>query len=85
MKRSAKPSASKARGRPPPDLATLKPEISVVINGNRVDVGWGWNGNSAFLDLCEIQVDRNDGKGFVLLAYDTTPGYSDTQSSPPRP
>ena len=32
--------------------------------------------------MCLIQVDRGDGKGFVLLAIDTTPGYTDTQSFP---
>jgi hypothetical protein len=31
---------------------------------------------------CEIQVDRGDGKGFVLLTIDTTPGYTDTQPFP---
>ena len=29
--------------------------------------------------------DRNDGKGFVLLAYHTTPSYTDTQSFPGAP
>ena len=41
-------------------------------------VRWGWQGKSAFLDLCEIEVDRGDGQGFKLLAYDTTPNYLDT-------
>jgi len=68
-----------------PDLTTLKPEIEVEISGNRVEVDWGWQGNAAFLDLCEIQVDRGDGKGFVLLAYDTTPGYVDTAPFPAAP
>ncbi len=35
-----------------------------------------------YLDSCEIQVDRGDGKGFVLLTIDTTPGYTDTQPFP---
>jgi hypothetical protein len=51
-----------------PDLTTLKPEIDVQISGNRVEVDRNWQGNAAFLDLCEILVDRGDGKGFVLLA-----------------
>jgi hypothetical protein len=34
-------------------------------------VNWGWQ--SQFLDKCELQVDRGEGKGFVLLAYDTAP------------
>jgi hypothetical protein len=65
-----------------PDLTTIQPAIDAVISGNHVNVKWGWGGNSAYLDICEIQVDRGDGKGFVLLAYDTTPGYTDTQPFP---
>jgi hypothetical protein len=68
-----------------PDLTTIQPIIDAVISGNHVNVKWGWGGNSAFLDICELQVDRNDGKGFVLLAYDTTPGYTDTQPFPAAP
>ena len=45
----------------------------------------GLGGFSAFLDICELQVDRGDGKGFVALAFDTTPGYVDTQSFPAAP
>lgn len=68
-----------------PDLTTLQPVIDAVISGNHVNVKWGWGGNSAYLDMCELQVDRGDGKGYVLLAYDTTPNYTDTQSSPHQP
>jgi hypothetical protein len=32
--------------------------------------------------MIELQVDRSDGKGFVLLAYDTTPGYIDSTPFP---
>jgi hypothetical protein len=68
-----------------PDLTTLQPVIDAVISGNHVNVKWGWGGNSAYLDMCELQVDRGDGKGFILLAYDTTPNYTDTQSFPTAP
>ena len=68
-----------------PDLTTVQPVIDAVISGNHVNVKWGWGGNSAYLDICEIQVDRADGKGFVLLTYDTTPGYTDTQPFPAAP
>jgi hypothetical protein len=68
-----------------PDLTSVQPDLDAVISGNQVNVKWNWGGKSAFLDLCEIQVDRNDGKGFVLLAYDTTPGYVDTQPFPTAP
>lgn len=45
-------------------------------------IKWGWGGYGRFLDSCEIQVDRADGKGFVLLTIDTTPGYTDTTPLP---
>ena len=53
--------------------------------GNHVLIKWGWGGHEVFLDLCELQVDRGDGKAFVLLTYDTTPGYTDTQPFPAVP
>jgi hypothetical protein len=68
-----------------PDLSALKPDITVAISGNRVEVSWNWQGNGAYLDMCELQVDRNDGKGFVLLAFDTTPGYVDGTPFPATP
>ncbi|MEP6823156.1 MAG: hypothetical protein ABI946_12500 [Chthoniobacterales bacterium] len=46
---------------------------------------WGWEGYRAFLAQCELQVDRADSKGFVLLAIDTTPGYTDTTPFPSAP
>jgi hypothetical protein len=69
----------------PPDYTTLQPRIGAILDGNRVDVDWGWGGYGAYLDLCELQVDRADGKGFVLLAYDTTPAYTDTAPFPAAP
>jgi hypothetical protein len=68
-----------------PDLTTVQPDIDALISGNHVNVKWGWGGNVAYLDMCEIQVDRGDGKGFILLTYDTTPGYNDTQPFPAAP
>ncbi len=68
-----------------PNLAIIQPEIDALTSGNHVLVKWGWGGNKAFLDLCELQVDRGDGKGWVLLTYDTTPGYTDTQPYPAAP
>ncbi len=65
-----------------PDLTTVLPVISAKISGSGVDVKWSWQGNSAWLDSCELQVDRGDGKGFVLLTIDTTPNYTDTQPLP---
>ena len=68
-----------------PDLATIQPDIKAKASGDHVLIEWGWGKNGAFLDLCEIQVDRNDTKGFVLLAYDSTPNYTDTQPFPSAP
>jgi len=68
-----------------PDLTTIQPIIDAMISGNHVNIKWGWGGNSAWLDICEIQVDRNDGHGYGLLTYDTTPGYTDTQPFPAAP
>ena len=65
-----------------PDYATLAPTLKLTVIPTGVNVGWGFAGFAAFLDMIELQVDRNDGKGYVLLAYDTTPGYLDTC---PRP
>jgi hypothetical protein len=69
----------------PPDFASVQPEIDAEVAGNQVAVDWGWQGYSAYLDMCELQVDRGDGKGFVLLAFDTTPGYTDTTPLPATP
>lgn len=65
-----------------PDYTTLQAVIGASIVGGQVVVKWNWSGFAAFLDGCEIQVDRGDGKGFVLLTVDTTPGYTDTQPFP---
>lgn len=63
---------------PAADLSTVQPILKLEGSGGMVKVGWGWEGNSAILDMIELQVDRGDGHGFVLLAMDTTPGYTDT-------
>ena len=69
----------------PPPAGALQPVIDVSISGNHVVLKWGWQGNRASVDMCELQVDRSDGKGFVLLAFDTTPGYTDTTPFPTPP
>lgn len=63
-----------------PDYGLLAPAFTLEINGNAVQIGWGWLGFSKWLDQCEIQVDR--GQGWVLLTFDTTPGYTDTHPLP---
>jgi len=66
----------------PPDYALVQPVLAASIVNGQILIKWGWGGNGAYLDMCEIQVDRGDGKGFGLLVYDTTPNYTDTQTFP---
>ena len=66
-----------------PDLSTIQPIIDAILSGNAVQLGWGWDGQSAFLDMLELQVDR--GNGWTLLAFDTTPNYTDTTPLPATP
>lgn len=66
-----------------PDLSIIQPIIDAILSGNAVQVGWGWGGNSAFLDMLELQVDR--GSGWIVLAFDTTPNYTDTTPLPATP
>ena len=68
-----------------PDLTTLQAILILTLTGNAVLVGWGWQGFAAFLDMLELQVDRGDGKGWVMLAFDTTPNYTDTAPLPATP
>ena len=65
-----------------PDLSSIQPAIDAKVTGDHVAIKLGWQGQSAFLDLLEIQVDRADTKGYVLLTFDTTPGYTDTTPLP---
>jgi hypothetical protein len=37
-----------------PDFATLKPVLKLRLQGGQVMVGWGWEGESAFLHIIEI-------------------------------
>jgi hypothetical protein len=66
-----------------PDYATVQPNITATITGTHVEIGWNWGGYANFLDQLELEVDR--GQGFVLLAIDTTPGYTDNQPFPAAP
>lgn len=63
-----------------PDMLTIQPVIDATVTATGVQIGWGWGGNGAFLDMVELEVDR--GAGFVFLANDTTPGYTDTTPFP---
>jgi hypothetical protein len=68
-----------------PDWNVFGPVLKISRAPAGITVGWGWQGKRAFLDQCEIQVDRGDGKGFILLTYDTTPDYVDTEPIPATP
>lgn len=68
-----------------PDLSTIQPQFDVIVRGGQVFLDWDWQGYSQFLDTCELQVDRGAGQGFILLAEDTTPGYTDTAPFPATP
>lgn len=70
-------------GKTPPDFAILAPVLKVKIAGNKVELDWDWQGFSAFLDQCELQVDR--GQGYQVLTFDTTPGYTDSTPFPAAP
>ena len=68
-----------------PDYTTLQPRITATVNGDHVQVGWDWQGKRAFLDLCEIQVDRGNGQGFGPLVSSVKPGYVDKTPFPAAP
>jgi hypothetical protein len=61
-----------------PDFTTFGPKLRLEQTGAGMLVRWGWQGKSAFVDMLELEVDRGDGQGFKLLAFDTTPNYLDT-------
>ena len=65
-----------------PDYSLLQPIISAKVNGDQIDIKWGWQGNRAWLEACELWVDRNDGKGYVFLTIDSTPNSNDSHPFP---
>ena len=58
------------------DVSAMKPIITAELDAGQVNIGWTKQG----MDGIEIQVDR--GTGFVFLAIDTIPGYTDTAPLP---
>src|SRR5487761_689356 len=58
------------------DLTNLKPILTATLDAGQVIVGWPKQG----MDAVEIFVDR--GTGFVFLAIDTVPDYTDTAPMP---
>ena len=66
-----------------PNLATVQPEIDGGRNGIKVDLDWGWQGYSKWLDAIQFEVNR--GAGWVALLTDTSPGCSDNHPQPAEP
>jgi hypothetical protein len=66
----------------PPDYALLRPELTGTVTSGGVQIGWGWQGYTKFLDQLEIQVDRGTPAGWQILTFDTTPNYLDTSETP---
>ncbi|HCN29944.1 MAG TPA: hypothetical protein DIT64_14620 [Verrucomicrobiales bacterium] len=66
-----------------PDFSVFKPQLTLELSGGQVLARWGWQGQSAFLDMIEIHVDR--GGGYQVLTYDSTPDYLDTAPLPATP
>jgi hypothetical protein len=56
------------------DYTSLKPVLQITLQAGHPVLGWRKQG----MDSLELWVDRGDGKGFVFLAIDTVPGYTDT-------
>ena len=61
---------------PTVDVNALKPILTAAPVAGQVAIGWTKQG----MDSIEIEVDR--GEGFVFLAIDTVPGYTDTAAMP---
>jgi len=60
------------------DPTTAKPVLVLTIAAGLVIVGW----DKGDMTGLELHVDRGDGKGFVFLALDTVPDYTDTFELP---
>jgi hypothetical protein len=63
----------------PPDLSTLAPEISLKIISGKVDVIWNKRGMPA------VEIQKDSGSGWQMLAIDTRPDYTDTTAFPTPP
>ena len=68
-----------------PNYATLAPALDVVLGDMNIRIAWNWSGYASYLNECELQVDRGDGKGFVALAVGRILGYADTEPFPATP
>lgn len=60
------------------DLATLKPELKVNLDGDRPHIKC----SKGYADAIDLYVDRKDGAGFVLIGRLTKPDYIDVANLP---
>jgi hypothetical protein len=65
-------------GRQAARYSSLKPVLQIILQAGHPVLSWRKQG----MDSLELWVDRGDGKGFVFLAIDTVPGYTDTAALP---
>ena len=68
-----------------PDLTTLRPPLRGLRVAAGVRLSWSWGGHWAYLDALELQVDRNDGKGWVVLNILVSRGCLDQHPQPAEP
>jgi hypothetical protein len=60
------------------DYTILKPILQITLQAGHPVISWRKQG----MDSLELWVDRGDGKGFIFLAIDTVPDYTDTATLP---
>ena len=60
------------------DPNSLKPVLALTLTAGHPHIGWAKQG----MDSLELQVDRNDGKGFVSLTITTNTDYADNSPLP---
>jgi hypothetical protein len=65
-----------------PNFATLAPQLHVALGDMNIRISWNWSGYAQYLDQCELHVDRNDGRGAMVLAISSALGYVDTEQFP---
>ncbi|MEO6873002.1 MAG: hypothetical protein ABI233_12405 [Chthoniobacterales bacterium] len=68
-----------------PDYATLAPILNLKISGGRVEHRLGLAGLQRVPRSMRTRGRPRRRQRFVMLAIDTTPGYTDTQPFPAAP
>jgi len=67
------------------DINALQPTFTLELRATGVFVQWSWDRHHEQVSMCELVVDRNDGKGERCLTCDATPGFLDTEPLPAAP